>query len=218
AARGGARVAQLGLTDVLGRRETVGQVEVGVELDARLGLRGGQLPDPFAVLLYGDLAARAPDEAGHGRRVVGRRAQSVGAGELGHQLLRDGDELGPAGRRGADARGLELVGAVPDAAHAAEPRDRVDRPALRVVGEHAGDYVGLVGPGVHVGRDVGEHAERRLGGRVGVAEFGDVGGVLAAGERVGPVLGAVRPGDEHDLDLGLGVGRILLVELADHAV
>ena len=49
-------------------------------------------------------------------------------------------------------------------------------------------------------------------------ELGDVGGVLAAGQSVGPVLGAVRPGDEHDLDLGLGVSRVLLVELADHAV
>src|SRR2546429_1760461 len=41
---------------------------------------------PLAVLLDGDLPARAPDEAGHGRGVVGRRAKTVGAGELGHQL------------------------------------------------------------------------------------------------------------------------------------
>src|SRR4029077_1698231 len=123
--------------------------------------------------------------------VIGGRAQTVGARVLGHQLLGVGDELGPAGGRAGDARGLELVGAVPDAAHAAEPRDRVDGPALGVVLEHAGYHVGLVRPGVHLGGDVGEHAERGLGGSVGVAELGDVGCVLAAGQGVRPVGGAV---------------------------
>src|SRR6185437_4382937 len=71
ATRGGARVAELGLADVLGRGDLVGREQVDVELDARLRLRGGELPDPLAVLLGGDLAARAPDEAGHGWGVIG---------------------------------------------------------------------------------------------------------------------------------------------------
>ena len=93
-------VAELGLADVLGRGDMVGQVQVDVELDARLGLRRGQLRDPLAVLLGGDLAARAPDEAGHGRGVIGGRAQAVGARVLGHQLLRVGDQVAPRWRAG----------------------------------------------------------------------------------------------------------------------
>ena len=55
--------------------------------------------------------------------------------------------------------------------------------------------------------------------RVGVAEFGDVRAALAAGQRVGPVGGAVAPRDPVHDHLGVGLyWRELLVELRDDAV
>ena len=217
-ARGRPGSAQFRLADVLRRGDVLGQVQVGVELDARLGLRGVQRGGPLAAALGGHLAARAPDEADDRVGVVAGRAEAEGAGVLLLQRLGVGDQLGPGGRRRGDPGLGELVLAVPDAADAAEPRHRVGLPVDDVVGHVAGDDPGPVGPGLHLGADVGQRALRGDSGGVGVAQLGDVRAALAAGQGVGPVGDPVPPGDPVHDHLGLGVLRVLLVELGDDPV
>ena len=177
-----------------------------------------RLGRPLAARLGGHLAARAPDEADDRVGEVARRAQAVGAGVLLHQQLGVGHQLRPGGGRGGDAGRGELVLAVPDAAHAAEPRHGVVLAADGVVGQVARDQVRAVRPGLHVGGDVGQGTLAGYAGGVGIAQLGDVRAVLAAGQGVRPVRGPVGPRDPVDRHLGLGVGRELLVELGHHAV
>src|SRR5262249_59089364 len=100
-------------------------------------------PGRLAALVDRDLAAGAPDEADDPVGVVAWRAQAVGTRVLLHEQLGVGHKLRPASRRGSDACLGELVPPVPDAAHATEPRDRVNGGADSVVGEHALTMSGL---------------------------------------------------------------------------
>ena len=127
-----------------------------------------QLGHPLAVLLHRHLAASAPDEADDPVGEVARRAQAVGARVLGHQQLGVADQLRPGGGRRADAGLGELVLAVPDAAHAAEPRHRVVVAADGVVGQVARDDARAARPGLDLAGDVGQRALRRLSPGVSV--------------------------------------------------
>src|SRR5262249_61009993 len=112
----------------------------------------------LAVLLRGDLAARAPDEADDAIGEVARCTKAVCARELLHQQLGVGDQLGPRGGRRADACLGELVLAVPDPAHAAEPRLREVAASDRVILQVARNKVRAVRPRLDIACYIGERA------------------------------------------------------------